>query len=104
MADYHLQVQELRKNFRTGFTKDLKWRVDQLKSLLRMYEENEGLIVEALKKDLHKSKWETGKLLAKLSIINYIAADADIPHTGGPPYDPYDPPSPRKVIKVGRGP
>jgi len=59
MADYHLQVQELRKNFRTGFTKDLKWRVDQLKSLLRMYEENEGLIVEALKKDLHKSKWET---------------------------------------------
>ena len=52
------------------FTKDLKWRVDQLKSLLRMYEENEGLIVEALKKDLHKSKWETGKLLAKLSSVN----------------------------------
>jgi len=59
MADYHLQVQELRKNFRTGFTKDLKWRIEQLKSLLRMYEENEDLMVEALKKDLHKSKWET---------------------------------------------
>jgi len=59
MADYHGQVVELRKNFRTGFSKDVEWRKNQLKSLSRMYEENEDLIVEALKKDLRKSKWET---------------------------------------------
>ena len=65
MADYHGQVVELRKNFRTGFSKDVEWRKNQLKSLSRMYEENEDLIVEALKKDLRKSKWETGKVIRK---------------------------------------
>ena len=65
MADYHGQVVELRKNFRTGFSKDVEWRKNQLKSLSLIYEENEDLIVEALKKDLRKSKWETGKVIRK---------------------------------------
>ena len=69
MADYHGQVVELRKNFRTGFSKDVEWRKNQLKSLSRMYEENEDLIVEALKKDLRKSKWETGKVIRKYAGI-----------------------------------
>ena len=69
MADYHGQVVELRKNFRTGFSKDVEWRKNQLKSLSRMYEENEDLIVEALKKDLRKSKWETGKVIRNYAVI-----------------------------------
>jgi len=56
---YHDQVSELRTNFRQGFTKNLEWRKEQLKNLSRMYEENEDLIVDALKKDLRKSKWES---------------------------------------------
>ena len=58
---YQDQVSELRKNFRQGFTKNLEWRKEQLKNLSRMYEENEDLIVDALKKDLRKSKWESSK-------------------------------------------
>ena len=58
---YQDQVSELRKNFRQGFTKSLEWRKEQLKNLSRMYEENEDLIVDALKKDLRKSKWESSK-------------------------------------------
>ena len=56
--DYHAQVQELRQNFKSGFTKDLKWRRTQLKSLLKMYNENEELFVDAVYNDLKKPRLE----------------------------------------------
>ena len=45
-------VSNLRETFFSGKTRDLEWRIAQLKSLLRFYEENSDLFVEAIQKDL----------------------------------------------------
>ncbi|KAJ8769172.1 hypothetical protein K2173_000947 [Erythroxylum novogranatense] len=47
-------VEELRQSFRSGRTKSYEWRISQLKSILRMVEEKEKDIYEALYKDLAK--------------------------------------------------
>ena len=57
--EYKSDVEALRENFKTGFTKPLEWRLQQLEALDRMYVENLDLFVEALDKDLRKPKWET---------------------------------------------
>ena len=44
--------------FQSGRTRDLDWRKSQLRSLLRLVEENEVEIAKALKTDLNKSNWE----------------------------------------------
>jgi len=51
-------VASVRQAFMTGKTRPVEWRVTQLKNLLRMMEENEQLICEALYKDLRKPKQE----------------------------------------------
>lgn len=58
MASYAEVLSGLRKAFSSGKTKSVEWRKQQLKGLMRMYEENEGLFTDALHKDLHKPKWE----------------------------------------------
>ena len=58
MADYPKMMQNLRQTFGTGRTRPIEWRIQQLKGLLRMYEENETIFVEALHKDLRKPKFE----------------------------------------------
>jgi len=54
----------------TGRTRPVEWRLTQLKNLLRMMEENEMLICEALYKDLRKPKQESLTLE-----INYCEND-----------------------------
>ena len=39
-----------------GKTAQISWRLEQLKNLLRMMDENEALLCEALYKDLRKPK------------------------------------------------
>lgn len=51
-------VGDLRDAFNSGKTKSLKFRLQQLKNLLRFLEENEEEILDALFKDLHKGKQE----------------------------------------------
>lgn len=45
---------KLKDAFRSGKTRDVEYRKDQLRELLRLMEENEDAIAEALAKDMHK--------------------------------------------------
>lgn len=66
-----LQVmQKARTAFASGKTRDVNFRIRQLESLLRMYEENEADLVNALYKDLRKPKPE-----AKLMEIEVLKGD-----------------------------
>ncbi|XP_069674365.1 aldehyde dehydrogenase, dimeric NADP-preferring-like isoform X1 [Periplaneta americana] len=51
-------VQRARDAFETGRTRSIEFREKQLKQLLRMYNENVNEMIEALAKDLRKSKQE----------------------------------------------
>ncbi|KAI8981819.1 Aldehyde/histidinol dehydrogenase [Mycotypha africana] len=53
-----LIIQDLRTQFKTGFTKDLTFRKQQLHNLIRFLEENKKVLFEAVWKDLHKHKLE----------------------------------------------
>ena len=57
--EYSELVSSVRKTFNSGRTKDVKFRIKQLKSLLRMFRENETIFCEALQKDLRKPRWES---------------------------------------------
>lgn len=52
-------VQALRKTFRSGKTRDIAWRKQQLHALKRMIEENDQAFVEAIQKDMGRSEFET---------------------------------------------
>lgn len=49
-----LAVKKLRETYRTGRTKDVEFRREQLRNLLRLMDENEEEILEAVHKDLRK--------------------------------------------------
>ncbi|KAF8404073.1 hypothetical protein HHK36_008950 [Tetracentron sinense] len=51
-------VKELRGSFASGKTKSYEWRIAQLKSIIKMIEDNEKEIVEALREDLSKPELE----------------------------------------------
>jgi aldehyde dehydrogenase (NAD+) len=51
--------QGLRASFRTGRTRPAEWRATQLKSLVRMIEEKEDDISNALHADLAKPRMES---------------------------------------------
>lgn len=63
-------VQTARDTFNQGVTRPIKWRRQQLKNLLRMYEENRNAMVEALRKDLRRCKME-----ALLLEVDYLIND-----------------------------
>ncbi|XP_047514061.1 aldehyde dehydrogenase, dimeric NADP-preferring isoform X3 [Pieris napi] len=63
-------VEKARDAFNRGITKPLEWRKKQLKSLLRMYEENYNVMIEVLQKDLRRSKTE-----AVLLEVEYLIND-----------------------------
>jgi aldehyde dehydrogenase (NAD+) len=48
----------LHGKFVSGATLDIGFRLKQLKSLLRLYEENNDVILDALRRDMNKSKLE----------------------------------------------
>ncbi|KAL9331065.1 hypothetical protein ACSQ67_000675 [Phaseolus vulgaris] len=51
-------VEELRATFDCGKTRGLEWRSSQLKALIKLSEEHEKQIVQALHSDLSKSETE----------------------------------------------
>lgn len=51
-------VRRLRETFKTGRTRSVEWRKQQLLALERMMVENEGALMEALEKDLGRSPFE----------------------------------------------
>ena len=52
-------VTELRETFSTGRTRSYEWRVTQLKSIVKLVEEREDEIVQALRSDLNKPEFES---------------------------------------------
>ncbi|MFW5925781.1 MAG: aldehyde dehydrogenase family protein [Myxococcota bacterium] len=58
-AEAAQMVDSLRKTFRSGKTRPLEWRKQQLHALQRMVEENEQAFVEAIRKDMGRSGFET---------------------------------------------
>ena len=42
-------VSDLRQTFLSGRTRDVEWRVKQLKSLLKFYDDNADLFADAIK-------------------------------------------------------
>lgn len=52
-------VKELKETFKTGRTRDVKFRKQQLKKLLQAIEDNKDPICDALKADLNKPTFET---------------------------------------------
>ena len=51
-------VRKLRETFKTGRTRSVEWRKQQLQALEKMMLENEGAVMEALEKDLGRSPFE----------------------------------------------
>ncbi|WP_375510123.1 aldehyde dehydrogenase [uncultured Nostoc sp.] len=63
-------IQTQREFFQTGKTKDVTFRIEQLKNLKQAIIEHEQSIVEALQADLHKPEVET--YLTEISVIKDI--------------------------------
>lgn len=59
LEDIPTKVDQLRASFRTGRTKDMKFRLTQLRKLYWSIVDNTPLIEEALLRDLRKSKYES---------------------------------------------
>ncbi|CAH0401347.1 unnamed protein product [Chilo suppressalis] len=51
-------VQRARDAFNRGVTRPVEWRRQQLKALLRCYQENKQAMIDALRQDLRRSKME----------------------------------------------
>ncbi|KAF9610236.1 hypothetical protein IFM89_021429 [Coptis chinensis] len=64
-------VKELRKSFGSGVTKSYEWRVAQINSIIKMMDENESEIAEALAKDLSKPKFESLSPRSKTEITTF---------------------------------
>lgn len=44
----------MRDTFRSGRTRDVEFRKEQLRNLLKLFDENEDEVLQAVGKDLHK--------------------------------------------------
>ncbi|CAN0336751.1 aldehyde dehydrogenase family 3 member A2-like isoform X1 [Lampetra fluviatilis] len=58
MADFQEMVSRARQAFRTGRSRDIAFREEQLRALNQLMEENEKELCQSLYKDLHKCKFE----------------------------------------------
>ena len=82
-------VSKLRKSFRSGKTRSLDWRKEQLRAMIRMLKEGNTALERAIMKDLRKDKTNTliqetgllmGEAVAMLAHIDeYVAPE--IKHT-----------------------
>ena len=70
-ADIPVVVNKLRDTFKTGRTRSLQWRKQQLQALERMMIENEAAIAAALEADLGRKPFE-----AWLADIASVAGEA----------------------------
>ncbi|CAN4097738.1 unnamed protein product [Withania somnifera] len=59
MVDAEAMMKELRETYASGKTKKYEWRVSQLKALLKIADNHEKDIVDALKSDLSKPELES---------------------------------------------
>ena len=59
MKDYKEILNKQRKYFAEGECKDVEFRITQLSRLYKWICDNENLIMDGLKKDLHKSAFES---------------------------------------------
>ena len=66
----HQLVQAQRSFFNTGKTKDVEFRLTQLKKLRQAIKEHEAVILEALKADLHKPGYEA--FLTEVGVIQEV--------------------------------
>jgi aldehyde dehydrogenase (NAD+) len=57
MSEVAKHVADLKATFRSGKTRSYEWRIQQLKQLVKLVDENEDQFVEALKKDSGKSEF-----------------------------------------------
>ncbi|XP_020612659.1 fatty aldehyde dehydrogenase-like [Orbicella faveolata] len=62
-----LAVKKVRDTFRSGRTRDVEFRKEQLRNLLKLFDENEDEVLQAVGKDLHKPKVEA--ILAEVLIV-----------------------------------
>lgn len=60
-------VKKVKDTFRSGRTRDVEFRKEQLRKLLNLFDENEDELIQALQKDLHKPKAEA--FLAEVLIV-----------------------------------
>jgi aldehyde dehydrogenase (NAD+) len=65
-------MKELRVAFGSGKTRSYEWRLSQLKSLLKMAEDREQDIVQALRSDLSKPELESSIYEVLFSLYKYI--------------------------------
>lgn len=72
------RIDKLRTTFASGRTRNVEWRVQQLKQLARFLEENREEIIEALDKDLRKSKMETVLFEIEVTLNEIKGAIAEV--------------------------
>lgn len=65
--DLNQALKEVKSTFKTGKTKDVKFRKKQMKQLLKLLEENKNEICDALRADLNKPPFET--LLCEYNLL-----------------------------------
>jgi aldehyde dehydrogenase (NAD+) len=63
-------IQKQRDFFKTGKTKDINFRREQLKNLKQAINENENAILQALKTDLNKPEFEA--YVAEVTVVNEV--------------------------------
>ncbi|KAJ3158879.1 Aldehyde dehydrogenase, dimeric NADP-preferring [Geranomyces michiganensis] len=74
-ADIPKIVEAARARYNTGITRPLSWRKEQLRALLRMFDENEAVFLEASFKDMqkhHNETWAFDVLILKNEIVDAI--------------------------------
>lgn len=58
-ADVAQCIKDAKEAFQTGRTKDVKFRKEQIKKMMKMLDENKDILCDALKADLNKPPFET---------------------------------------------
>jgi len=72
-SDYETMVEGMRASFKTGKTKDLAWRREQLNNILDMFHENHEAITAAVRTDLGGSKLRgLSEVAAGTDAIHYL--------------------------------
>jgi aldehyde dehydrogenase (NAD+) len=104
-SDVAATVARLRKTFASGRTRSIDWRRQQLLQLVKLMEENEGAIVQALAEDLDRNAAESfivdiatttaeakyaAKKIRKWTRRKYLLLEApQLPGRGWVEYEPY---------------
>ncbi|XP_078511723.1 aldehyde dehydrogenase family 3 member B1-like [Lissotriton helveticus] len=68
MSSFQDTVGHLRTSFDSGKTRPRKYRLAQLQALMRLMEENNDAVIEALAKDLHRPKFEA--VAGEITLLN----------------------------------